>query len=167
MYCIDTEGPHFKELLKSTLLSIIDEKKDPLFLCIGTDRYTGDALGPLIGKRLEEYGFTVLGTLSKPVHAVNIYNTIEEIDRLKKNKQIIAIDAGLGKNVGCVSVWKGSIQPGAGIHKNLPCVGDIGIMGIVAGYSANGASALHNVRLNRVINMAEMITSGILQAYKL
>ncbi|WP_276322275.1 DUF1256 domain-containing protein [Cohnella luojiensis] len=45
--------------------------KDELtFLCIGTDRSTGDSLGPWVGTMLEEKGFTrVIGTLREPCDA--------------------------------------------------------------------------------------------------
>ena len=56
-----------------------------LFLCIGTDRSTGDSLGPLIGYKLKERRMRnakVLGTLEKPVHAMNL----EEYLKLVKQK---------------------------------------------------------------------------------
>ena len=44
-------------------------------LCVGTDRSTGDALGPITGTLLAETGSDVMdvwGTLDDPVHAVNL-----------------------------------------------------------------------------------------------
>ena len=35
------------------LKPIMDENRDIIFLCIGTDRSTGDSLGPLIGYKLK------------------------------------------------------------------------------------------------------------------
>ena len=49
--------------------------KGVLFLCIGTDRSTGDSLGPLIGYKLRSKrmkNVKVMGTLEKPVHAMNL-----------------------------------------------------------------------------------------------
>ena len=46
-----------------------------MFLCIGTDRSTGDSLGPLVGHKLRRRslrGAAVIGTLDKPVHAMNL-----------------------------------------------------------------------------------------------
>mgnify|MGYP000423502120 CR=1 FL=1 len=46
-----------------------------MFLCIGTDRSTGDSLGPLVGHMLRSRrlkGAAVIGTLDKPVHAMNL-----------------------------------------------------------------------------------------------
>ena len=46
-------------------------KEGVMFLCIGTDRSTGDSLGPLVGHKLRRQrlkGAAVIGTLDKPVH---------------------------------------------------------------------------------------------------
>lgn len=64
------------------------------FLCIGTDRSTGDALGPLTGSRLLEYGFPhVTGTLPAPCDADNL---IQRITEIPEGQIIIAVDACLG-----------------------------------------------------------------------
>ena len=48
----------------------------PVVLCIGTDRVTGDSLGPLVGTFLHAYGsdryLSIYGTLDFPVHALNL-----------------------------------------------------------------------------------------------
>ena len=46
-----------------------------VFVCIGTDRSTGDSLGPLIGTLLVEkniHPFHVYGSLENPIHALNL-----------------------------------------------------------------------------------------------
>ena len=51
-------------------------------MCIGTDRSTGDSLGPLIGYKLREKGMKnarVLGTLEEPVHAMNLEPCMEQL----------------------------------------------------------------------------------------
>ena len=53
-----------------------------VFVCIGTDRSTGDSLGPLIGTLLEEksiHPFHVYGTLDHPIHALNLAEKLIEI----------------------------------------------------------------------------------------
>src|SRR4051794_9429675 len=53
-----------------------------VFVCIGTDRSTGDSLGPLVGSFLEEKdisSFHVYGTLDEPIHAVNLNDRLREI----------------------------------------------------------------------------------------
>ena len=59
----------------------------------------GDALGPLVGYRLSHYhtlGAMVFGTLEQPVHAANLRDTLQRINREIPDNFIIAIDACLG-----------------------------------------------------------------------
>ena len=88
IYYYNTEAGFETEKFAGRLLMMILEgmqekrKTEILFLCIGTDRSTGDSLGPLIGSRLEAEGIgnvVVIGTLEHPVHAVNLDRTIEEL----------------------------------------------------------------------------------------
>ena len=70
-----------------------------VFLCIGSDRATGESLGPLIGYKLEQHpsrNYLVYGTLEAPVHAKNLATVVEKIHSRHKNPYIIAIDASLG-----------------------------------------------------------------------
>jgi hypothetical protein len=47
---------------------------DVHFICIGTDRSSGDSLGPFVGTYLNEMGYkNVYGTLDEPVHAMNLH----------------------------------------------------------------------------------------------
>lgn len=137
-----------------------------VLLCIGTDRSTGDCLGPLVGSKidlLKQDFFTVCGTLDKPVHASNLKETIEDIYKLHQNPFIIAIDACLGRieNVGCVHIGDGSLLPGAGVNKNLPPVGQIHITGIVNVGGYMEYLILQNTRLNLVMRLADVIADGL------
>ncbi|APH06785.1 spore protease YyaC [Bacillus weihaiensis] len=142
--------------------------KQIVVVCIGTDRSTGDSLGPLVGSKIQKdiSYFHVYGTLKDPVHAVNLAETLEHIHEKHKNPFIIAIDACLGrmKSVGFIQIDKGSIKPGAGVNKDLPPVGDMHITGIVniSGYMEY--LVLQNTRLHVVVSMADQIAEGILKA---
>ena len=141
----------------------------PILLCIGTDRSTGDCLGPLVGSKLsaiEQDYFDVYGTLDKPVHASNLEQRLEEIRKTYENPFIIAIDACLGnqENVGYINIGNGSLQPGAGVNKNLPPVGEIHITGVVNIGGFMEYLVLQNTRLNLVMSMADLIVQGIMQA---
>ncbi|WP_078432197.1 MULTISPECIES: spore protease YyaC [Metabacillus] len=144
--------------------------KPIVIICIGTDRSTGDCLGPLIGTSIKKElsHFHVYGTLKDPVHAVNLEETIQYIKEKHRNPFIIAIDACLGrfKSVGYMEVAKGSIKPGAGVNKELPEVGDMHITGIVniSGYME--FLVLQNTRLHLVMSMADIISIGIIEAEK-
>ena len=136
--------------------------KNVVFVCIGTDRSTGDSLGPLVGTYLEAIGFTnVLGTVDDPVHAMNLEEKLIGIDSKKK---IIAIDACLGQvhSVGAYQAQKGPLKPGAGVNKDLPPVGNYHITGIVNVGGFMEYFVLQNTRLSLVMKMAREIVHAIM-----
>ena len=71
----------------------------PVFVCIGSDRVTGDSLGPLVGTRLQyadNFTLPVYGTLDFPIHALNLKDAMRSIKYFHPYNPIIAIDASLG-----------------------------------------------------------------------
>ncbi|MCJ8007378.1 spore protease YyaC [Lederbergia wuyishanensis] len=144
-------------------------KRPIIIVCIGTDRSTGDSLGPLVGTFLEEAGlanFHVYGTLEDPVHAVNLNDKMAMIRQKHFRPYIIGIDACLGrlKNIGNIKVGAGPVKPGAGVKKELPAVGDMHITGIVNVSGHMEFFVLQNTRLNLVMKMAKQIVAGIMEA---
>ena len=89
-------------ILSSILKNIISD--NTVIICIGTDRAIGDALGPLVGTMLKnsDFKYPVYGTLDNPIHALNIYESIEKIKSKHSSSQFLAIDACLGSasNIG-------------------------------------------------------------------
>lgn len=85
----------FASLLES-MLKKHTSFHDLVLLCIGSDRATGDSLGPLLGHRLqqgrllEKNGFHLYGTLEHPVHAKNLEATIRHIQFYHSAPLIIA-----------------------------------------------------------------------------
>ncbi|KUP09376.1 sporulation protein [Bacillus coahuilensis p1.1.43] len=140
-----------------------------VFVCIGTDRSTGDSLGPLVGTFLQEKNcpnIFVYGTLEDPIHAVNLHEKLQMIQKRHTRPFIIGIDACLGrmKSVGAIQVGNGPVKPGAGVNKELPEVGDIHITGIVNVSGFMEFFVLQNTRLNLVLQMARTITESIYEA---
>ncbi|GIN59935.1 hypothetical protein J8TS2_42540 [Lederbergia ruris] len=144
--------------------------RSPIVLvCIGTDRSTGDSLGPLTGSFLQEANLThfhVQGTLAEPIHAVNLEEKLEVIQTQFTNPFIIGIDACLGrmKNIGMIKVGAGPVKPGAGVKKELPHVGHMHMTGIVNVSGYMEFFVLQNTRLNLVMNMAKQLASAIIHA---
>ena len=73
----DFRADLFASRLNQLILEELDrkEKVGVMFLCIGTDRSTGDSLGPLVGHKLRARKLrraAVIGTLERPVHAMNL-----------------------------------------------------------------------------------------------
>lgn len=137
-----------------------------VFLCIGSDRATGDSLGPIIGYKLKQRRISsayVYGTLENPVHAKNLGDVIREIHDTFERPFIVAIDASLGKasHVGYFTLGEGSLKPGAGVGKELPQVGNLYVTGIVnlSGFLEN--TLLQTTRLHTVMDLADKISTGI------
>ncbi|MDR4928830.1 spore protease YyaC [Peribacillus simplex] len=143
-----------------------------VIVCIGTDRSTGDSLGPLVGTLLSEKAenvsssFHVYGTLDDPIHAMNLQEKLNEIKKMHANPFIVGIDACLGKmkSVGIVQIGQGPVKPGAGVNKDLPSVGNAHITGIVNVSGFMEFMVLQNTRLNLVLKMAKTIAEGIYEA---
>lgn len=155
----------FATKIQPFIQEAIATKKDLIFVCIGTDRSTGDSLGPLTGTKLKKLHIPsiVYGTLEEPVHATNIVEHIDYINKTYKNPYIIAIDACLGQldNVGYLSLGKGSVKPGAAVKKELPSIGDAYITGIVNVSGFMEHLVLQSTRLNLVMKMADTIARSI------
>lgn len=135
------------------------------FLCIGTDRSTGDALGPLVGTFLEEAGYRcVVGTLSQPCDGSNMEARMAE---LPESGVVIAIDACLGKplSVGQFQVANMPIEPGKSVGKRLPPVGDYSVAAIVNVDGPKKYWILQNTSLHHVVQMAKEIVAAIIAVY--
>ncbi|WP_279238009.1 spore protease YyaC [Candidatus Galacturonibacter soehngenii] len=137
-----------------------------IVLCIGTDRVTGDSLGPLVGYKLSKsrlHNVKVYGTLENPVHALNLADTTKEIYKKYSNPFIIAIDASLGNSnhLGYITLGKGPLTPGSGVKKTLLPVGDIFITGIVNVSGVLDNLVLQTTRLDTVMTLADCISLGI------
>lgn len=169
------EEVHFGQELAAMIRQVKYKqgKNAVLFLCIGSDRSTGDSLGPLTGYLLKQKdavleltGTVVVGTLSLPVHAVNLETVIQVLEEDFSDYVIVAVDASVGtrKNVGCITLAEGGLKPGYGVNKNLREVGDISITGIVSWGSRLEPILLQNIRLGMVMDMARCITGGIFRA---
>jgi putative sporulation protein YyaC len=143
------------------------KKKHPVVCCIGTDRATGDSLGPLTGWRLQplvqDLNVKVFGTVEYPVHAANIHETLQALAHLLKEHPLIAIDACLGQfsSVGTIVSHPGPIKPGSAVRKQLPEIGDVGITGIVNVGGFMEMQVLQNTRLHIVLKMSQIIANSI------
>ncbi|MBB6674394.1 spore protease YyaC [Cohnella nanjingensis] len=156
--------------LESHIAHLAPERRI-VVVCVGTDRSTGDSLGPLVGSTLarEQSGmFDLYGTLDDPVHAMNLSDTLLKIMRTSRQPFVIAIDACLGQvsSVGCIQLGSGPVRPGAGVNKDLPPVGDIHMTGIVNVGGFMEYFVLQNTRLNLVMKMSDVISQCLLAAIR-
>lgn len=154
------------EALFQTGLPRLREADGIALLCIGTDRSIGDSLGPLIGSYLAEErceGFSLFGTLENPVHAGNLVEAMDRVAMSFRQPLVIAVDASLGRleSIGTLTVRPGSLQPGAGVNKTLPAVGDLHLTGVVNVGGFMEYFVLQNTRLSLVMRMAKVAAKGI------
>ena len=161
---------NFADALQQLVKKNIEQKEEIVLLCIGSDRATGDCLGPIIGHKLRHYqtrphktNFHIYGTLEKPIHAKNLEATLQIIQLYHPEALVIAIDASLGivDHIGYVTLGEGSLSPGVGVAKNLPAVGDIFITGIVNLSGFGSQMLLQTTHLNLVMKLADFITMGL------
>lgn len=162
--------PNINEILTKQLyhiFSAVPAEQEIILVCVGTDRSTGDSLGPLVGtalnKLVETDGVFLFGTLDHPVHAVNLRDTIHAIEHKHPNPFIVAIDACLGQlsSVGIIQIGDGPVKPGAGVNKDLPSIGNMHVTGIVNVGGFMEYFVLQNTRLSIVMKMAEVIANAI------
>ncbi len=133
-------------------------------LCIGTDRSTGDALGPLVGSELTHRlsSIPVWGSMERPIHAANLQNLLKQHPDLSQ-RRILAIDASLGKlnDVGTIVIGPGPLKPGAGVNKQLPPLGAYHLTGTVNVSGFMEYFVLQNTRLFMVMRMASFIAGAV------
>jgi putative sporulation protein YyaC len=163
-------------LVANHIVQLLDQQNGhrirPLVvLCIGSDRYTGDSLGPLVGSLLTEQGCSciIFGTLDHPVHAGNLVETINIINARYVHPLIVAVDACLGKpgEVGNIEIWEGGMEAGVGVGNRLPRVGDISIVGVVNSGGCFGYSDLQCTPLAIVVKLSKVIGHALAAAISL
>ncbi|MEW9670400.1 spore protease YyaC [Ammoniphilus sp. 3BR4] len=161
---IKSEGEVLRSLVE--LIPPHVSRDDVVFFCIGTNQISGDCLGPLVGSYLKTNGYAnVFGTLQDPIDAKNIKEKILEVP---KGKFIIAIDAALGtfSYVESFSVFTGPLRPGAGIGKELPAIGNVGIVGIVNLKDwRTDSQILFRTPLSIVIPMVITLSSALMKRF--
>ncbi|MBC7341409.1 MAG: spore protease YyaC [Clostridia bacterium] len=170
------EDPDVVERLGEALIRQLsalnpDGRRPLVIVAIGTDRSTGDSLGPLVGSRLKDLShgaIQVLGTLDEPVHAANLHHWLAYIEEHYPEALVVAIDASLGPSdsVGYITLAPGPLKPGAGVQKNLPSVGELHLTGTVNVGGYMEYLVLQNTRLSTVVKMANRIAEAICWAYQ-
>lgn len=149
--------------LEQALLRAGGREREVVFACIGTDRSTGDSLGPLVGQRLRRLGLgeeSVIGTLEQPLHALNLADRLGPLLEAPERPLVVAVDAALGssRNVGSITLRDGGLHPGQGVGKSLPEVGELAITATVnISAGALDAQILQSTRLYVVQELAETI----------
>lgn len=144
-----------------------EKLKNPVFLCIGTEKVFSDSLGPKVGSLLNENMASpcfVYGLCGQNVTAENLCYCSLFVRKMHPNSQVVVIDAAVGtrEQIGKVQIFDGGIAPGAATNKNLPNVGDVGIIGIVADKGMEDFYTLSSAKERLVANVAQFIARSII-----
>lgn len=150
-----------------------------IFLCIGTDRITGDTYGPLVGHNLKSLyktfgGYSnvkVIGDLETQISNFNITKQIEKIYIDFEKPCIIAIDSAVSKKkqVGSIVVEDKGMYVGKAMNKKDYLVGDVSIKGVVSKdfkFPKYNFNLLQNIPLGMIMKMADMTSKGIYEVMK-
>lgn len=173
-YYFDSLEEHTIDSMSAQLFHLIHKSAVPgqpiIIMCIGSDRSTGDSLGPMVGYKLQKYNFEnifIYGSLNHPIHAANLEDSINLVYRSHKSPYIIAIDASLGKreHVGFITLGTGPLKPGLGVKKKLPEIGNIHITGIVNSSGMMDNVLLQTTRLSTIMTIADVITAVLVNVF--
>lgn len=151
------------------LVALGAARRPVLVAAIGTDRSTGDALGPLTGEAMLRLGapdLSVLGRLADPLHAGNLSRVAARV-AAEPDLLVIAVDAALGPRslVGSIRLRNGGIAPGRGVGKSLVPIGELAVSAVVGTAGGEDAqAALQSVRLYVVNSLAELIAGALWSA---
>ncbi|WP_165842349.1 spore protease YyaC [Paenibacillus xerothermodurans] len=144
---------------------------DIVFVCIGTNRYSGDSLGPLVGSRLTErldghQRIHIYGTLERPAHALNMQKVLAHIALKHSQAYVVAVDACLGQfyKIGTLQLVEGPLEPGVSLNKKLPPIGHIHLKGIINNYGPLNHKVLEQTSLTFVQEMSAVISRILVKA---
>jgi putative sporulation protein YyaC len=163
----ESDYEKFGQSLKFLTETSMKDNQTLIFVCIGSDRITGDCLGPLVGHKLARtvpHPERIYGTLKEPVHAQNLHHVLARIRKNYPRPFLIVVDAALGltNHIGYITLSNGPLRPGEGVRKRLPALGQISITGIVNASCENASFLLQNTRLHLVEELSDYIFLGIL-----
>lgn len=156
-------------ILGEFLKEVLSLNDKVLVICIGTDKYICDCLGPLVGSLLVDTSIPlqIFGLLDNPIHSENIEITIKEITRIFPNHKIIAIDGYLGnkEDIGLIKFKEGSVNPGAAISKKHSPIGNYVIEAIIEKAESSDCLLELPIRLRYMFKMATVIREAFKYAY--
>ncbi|WP_052703059.1 spore protease YyaC [Paenibacillus beijingensis] len=161
--------PYLTNALSSHFLQQQPGYSEIVIVCVGSSRYPGDALGPIVGSKLarllgQHPSVYLFGTTEKPVHALNLNKTVAHIAAKRKGAYVIAVDACLGQfyKIGTLQLVEEPLQPGSGLGKSLPAVGHIHFKGIVNNHAPLRPQILEHGSLLTFLDDMASVIAGVL-----
>ncbi|MDD2511067.1 MAG: spore protease YyaC [Syntrophomonas sp.] len=165
---------HYRQLAaKDALIEALHSnlkllEREPLFLCIGTDRNILDCFGPLTGTMIKEQApeLRVFGSLEHPLHGKNLKQKLNVIKNDHPSGIEIAIDASVGREEeqGIIKFRHGPLFPGKALGKRLPAVGEFSIIAMVGiKPEVRNWTSLGQGSITPVYHMARLLTAAIVE----
>lgn len=170
---INSADPLADRMVSHALLKSLSACSTPIsdfvFFCIGTPCVSGDRLGPYIGSCLDQIHLplvSVYGTLTNPIHALNLSDKLAYAKKKHPSSFFIAIDASFGPktHLGNICIENSPLHPGQGVGKTLPPVGDIGITSVVCSDCIMRQKQLAKIPFSFIQSQAHPILHGIFQS---
>lgn len=152
----------------SLMLARMIRHSNPVIVCVGSDRVVSDMIGPLtaeflVKNRVQAY---VYGRLHNPIILKNIHSAFRYIAKKHQGRQVIIIDAGVGKfhEIGKVKLHRFGIVPAGAFGGSNVVYGDISVMPVVSTIGIDTKTFLSCTKFNVVYRLAKDIADGIIKA---
>ncbi len=151
-------------------LSVYTSPMNCVVVCIGTDKISGDSLGPIVGSLLRDkhrLPCPVYGVEGKTVNGLNLADYRRFLLAHHPDSTVIAVDAAVGRpdELGTVKIRKGGIKAGGALGRDDP-IGDVGVLGVVGIKGGDALATLMAVPYPEVVALAEKIALRIATTLK-
>ena len=141
-----------------------------LFLCIGSEKISGDCIGPIVGTLLKEkykIPYPVFGTEENSVNGKNVSEYVRLIKEYFPAHKIIAVDAAVGeeKDLWTLKYRVGGVRAGGAINADSEYVGEVGILAVVGRKKGDVLENLLAAPYLKVNEFAERIARTIVKTF--
>lgn len=142
----------------------LDGRREPVFVCVGSDKYVCDSIAPIVAEYLRtRYNIRALvyGGLDYNITAENLTMALNYISTQHPEKQVVIIDAALGEMLGEIKVTREGFPA---LGRTLPVVSAADFFILATVGKNSGDFNLNSTRLRVAIDMAKMIAKSIAMA---
>ena len=142
----------------------LDKGKEPIFVCVGSDKYVCDSVAPIVAEYLRsKYNIRALvyGGLDYNITADNLTFTLNYISTQHPDRQVILIDAALGEMLGEIKVTTDAFPA---LGKTIPNVSGVDFFILATVGKKTADFNLNSTRLRVVIDMAKIIAKSVAMA---
>lgn len=149
---------------------VTEKFSEIVFLCVGTDKVIGDAVGPIVGSNLRKNKkndkIRIYGTLEETLNFKNMKEVLEGKVKKHPNPFLVTVDAALGEEnvLGEIFVGEGKIALGDSLGRAIEYPSHIYIKGVVGRYHSNPKENIETLRKankTEVMKLSIQIAKGI------